>query len=156
MRVKAPATISRNSLVKNLPAMWEIQVWSPGREDPLEKGMASHSSMLAWRIPWTEEPGRLQSMGSQRVRQDWATNIFTFHFHYRSILGSQKNWGYIKSSHISHAPPCTINLPDQSGTFVTINEHASTHHNHPKSIICTQIQSWCHPFSECWQIQNEV
>ena len=56
--------------VKNLPAMQETQVGSLGWEDPLEKGMATHSSILAWRIPWTEEPGRLQSMGSQRVRQD--------------------------------------------------------------------------------------
>ena len=51
-------------MVKNLPAMWEMQVQSLGREDPLEKGMATHSSSLAWRIPWTEEPGGLQSMRS--------------------------------------------------------------------------------------------
>ena len=56
-------------LVKNLPAMWETWVQSQGWED-LEKGMATHSSILAWRIPWTEEPGRLQSIGSQRVRHD--------------------------------------------------------------------------------------
>ena len=49
--------------VKNLPAIWESWVQSPGLEDPLEKGMATHSSILAWRIPWTEEPGGLQSMG---------------------------------------------------------------------------------------------
>ena len=53
--------------VKNLPVMLETRVPSLGWEDPLEKGMATHSSILAWRIPWTEEPGRLQSMGSQRV-----------------------------------------------------------------------------------------
>ena len=53
--------------VKNLPAMQETQVQSMGREDPLEKGMATHSSVLAWRIPWTEEPGGLESMGSLRV-----------------------------------------------------------------------------------------
>ena len=57
-------------LVKNLPAMQETQVQSLGHEDPLEKGMVTHSSILAWRIPWTEEPGRLQSMRSQRVRHD--------------------------------------------------------------------------------------
>ena len=56
--------------VKNLPAMQETQIRSLGREDPLEKGMASHSSILAWRISWIEEPGVLQSMGSQRVRHD--------------------------------------------------------------------------------------
>jgi len=55
-------------MVKNLPAMQETQVQSLGQKCPLEKRMATHSSILAWRIPWTEEPGRLQSMGSQRVR----------------------------------------------------------------------------------------
>ena len=52
-------------MVKNLPAMQETRVWSRGGEDPLEKGMATHSSILAWRIQWTEEPGRLQFMGWQ-------------------------------------------------------------------------------------------
>ena len=56
--------------VKHLLAMWETGVQSLGGEDPLEKEMASHSSSLAWKIPWTEEPGRLQSMGSQRVGHD--------------------------------------------------------------------------------------
>ena len=51
--------------VKNLPAMWETWVQSPGQEDPLKKGMATRSSILAWKIPWTEEPGGLQSTGSQ-------------------------------------------------------------------------------------------
>ena len=56
--------------IKNLPAMWETWVLSLGEEDPLEVGMATHSSILAWRIPWTEEAGGLQSMGSQRVGHD--------------------------------------------------------------------------------------
>ena len=56
--------------VKNLPAMRETKVRSLGWEDPLEKEMTTHSSILAWRIPWTEKLGRLQSMGSQRVRHD--------------------------------------------------------------------------------------
>ena len=56
--------------VKNLPAMQETWVRSLGQEDPLEEGMATHSSILAWRIPWTEEPGRLQSMGLPRVGHD--------------------------------------------------------------------------------------
>ena len=56
--------------VKNLLPLREAQVQPLGQEDPLEKGMATHSSILAWRIPWTEEPGRLLSMGSQRVRHD--------------------------------------------------------------------------------------
>ena len=57
-------------MVKRLPAVWETQVRSLGWEDPLEKEMATHSSTLAWKIPWTEEPSRLQSMGSQRVGHD--------------------------------------------------------------------------------------
>ena len=60
-------------MVKNLSAMQETQVQSLGLEDPLEKGMTTHSSILAWRIPWTEEPGGLWSMGSQRVRYDLPT-----------------------------------------------------------------------------------
>ena len=56
--------------VKRLPTMQETQVQSLGREDLLEKEMATHSSILAWKIPWMEEPGRLQSMGLQRVRHD--------------------------------------------------------------------------------------
>ena len=97
-------------MVKNLSAMWEIQVWSLDQEDPWEKGMATHSSIIAWRIPWTQEPGglqflgsqsqtvathsstlawkipwteqpaRLQSMGSQRVGHNWATSLLLFTF----------------------------------------------------------------------------
>ena len=55
-------------MVKNLPAMWETRLWSLGREDPLEKGLATHSSILTWKIPWTEEPVGLQSM---RVAKGW-------------------------------------------------------------------------------------
>ena len=61
-------------MIKNLPAMHETRVQSVGREDPLEKGMATHSSILAWKIPWTEEPGGLQPVGSQRIGHDWVIN----------------------------------------------------------------------------------
>ena len=64
--------------VKNLPVIQETGFQSLGWEDPLEKGMAAHSIILAWRIPWTEEPGGLQSMGSQRVGHNWAT--LSLHF----------------------------------------------------------------------------
>ena len=63
--------------VKNLPAVQEIWVRSLDWEDPLEREMAIHSSILAWKISWTEEPGGLQSMGSQRIGHDWATNTNT-------------------------------------------------------------------------------
>ena len=62
-------------MVKRLPAIWETQVQSLGQEDPLEKEMATHSSILVWKIPWMEEPGRLRSMGSQRVGHDWTTSL---------------------------------------------------------------------------------
>ena len=65
-------------MVNSLPVMPETRVSSMGQEDPLEKGMATYSSLLAWRIPWTEEPRGLQSMGFQRVRHDW----LDFHFHF--------------------------------------------------------------------------
>ena len=70
--------------VKRLPTMRETQVRSLGQEDVLEKEIATHSSTLAWKMPWTEEPGRLQSMGSQKVRLDQATSLllhlpFTFY-----------------------------------------------------------------------------
>ena len=61
-------------MVKNLSAVQKTQVWSLSRVDPLEKGMAIHSIILAWRIPCTEEPGRLQFMGSQRLGHNWGTN----------------------------------------------------------------------------------
>ena len=66
--------------LKRLPAMWETRVRFLVREDPLEKEIATHSSILSWRIPWMEEPGRLQSMGSQRVGDDWETSLSPFTF----------------------------------------------------------------------------
>ena len=71
--------------VKNPPAMQELRVRSLGREDPLEEGMATHSSILAWRIPWTEEPGGLQPIGSQRVRHDWVSTHARTPLHIRDL-----------------------------------------------------------------------
>ena len=78
-------------MVNRLPTMWEIQVQSLGWEDVLEKEMATHSSILAWKIPWTVEPGRLQSMGSKRVGHERTTSLSLF-FHYgrQSLLHSGK------------------------------------------------------------------
>ena len=69
-------------MVKNLPTRQEAWVQPLGWEDLLEKGMATNFSILTWRIPWTEEPGGLQSMGSQRIGHDWANNTFTFIYIY--------------------------------------------------------------------------
>ena len=74
-------------MVKNLPTVQETSVWSLGWEDPLEKGMAAHSGILAWRIPWTEEPGGLQSMRSQRVGHNWANNTGLVSMSIRDISG---------------------------------------------------------------------
>ena len=73
-------------MVKNLPAMQETQVRSLDCKDPLEEEMSTHSSILAWRIPWTEEPGALQSMGLQKVECHWAINTFTF------SIGTENPW----------------------------------------------------------------
>ena len=90
-------------------------VWSLGLEDPLKKGIATHTSILAWRIPWTKEPGRLQSMGSQRVRHDWATE----HAHMSrqspgeifSIFLINQDWHY---HHFFSRFPGTMKLPQPS------------------------------------------
>ena len=84
-------------MVKNLPAMQETWVWSLGWEDPLENRTAIHTSILAWRIPWTEEPGGLQSMGLQRVWHDWENFPFT------SVSGSKQNCA--EGTEISHVQP---------------------------------------------------
>ena len=73
-------------VVKHLPSMQETRVWSLGWEDPLEKEMATHSSILAWKIPWTEKPGRLQPMGSQRVGHNWATSLSERHCYMVEII----------------------------------------------------------------------
>ena len=73
--VYGPSRVAQ--MVKNPPAMWEAWAQSLGWEDPLEEGMVTHSSILTWRIPWTEEPGGLQPSGSWRVRHDWVTKHST-------------------------------------------------------------------------------
>ena len=88
-------------VVKSLPAMPETWVQSLGQEDPLEKGMATHSSILSWRIPWTEEPGKLQSMGSQRVGHDWATNTHT-HTHTHKVQEQAKLINHDRNQNRGH------------------------------------------------------
>ena len=102
--------------VRNMPAIQETRVWSLRSEDSLEKGMATHSGILAWRIPCTEEPVGLQSIGSQRERHDWAT--LTFKLYLKATCISTCEW-----SHHSH--PCSWNilakfLPAQNLAFPTV------------------------------------
>ena len=88
-------------MAKNLHTVWETWVQFLGQEDPLEKGMATHSSILAWRMSWLEEPGGLQSIGSQRIGHDWSTNTSSLPLHNYSI--KEVNWGvieyYMEGSH---------------------------------------------------------
>ena len=75
-------------MVKNLPIVCETRVWSLGQEDSLEKGMEIKSSIFFWETPWTEEPGGLQSIGLQRVGQDWVTNTH---------IPIEENWRIFRS-----------------------------------------------------------
>ena len=84
--------------VKNLPAVQETQVWSLGQEYPLKKGMAINSSILAWRIPWTEEPCQVQSMWLQRARHDWLSNTHTHTQRERENLEKWYWWTYLQSN----------------------------------------------------------
>ena len=92
--------------VRNPPAMQETQVWSLGQEDPLEKGMATHCSIPAWRMPKIEEPGRLKSMGSQRVQHNSATKTFTFFT--VSVIDCSWPW---KSMTLDKVALCTRGCP---------------------------------------------
>ena len=77
-------------MIKSLPAMQETPVWSLGQEDPLEKEMAAHSSVLIWKIPQTEDPGGLHPMELQRVGHNWATNIYNWLHSVWQTLSFQK------------------------------------------------------------------
>ena len=78
--------------IKNLPAKQETQIWSLGQKDTLEKEMATYSNILAWKIPWTEEPSRLQSMGSQRAGHNWVTNTLRFSVQFSSVQSLSHVW----------------------------------------------------------------
>ena len=108
-------------MLKNLPAMLETQVWSLGWEDPLEKRMAAHSSILAWRIPWTEEPGGLQSMGLQRVRHNSLTEL----------LGNEARYIWICCCSVAQSGPTLCDPMDCSTLGFPVLHHlpelAQTH-----------------------------
>ena len=120
---------------KDLPVMQEAWVWSLGWEVPLEKEMATHFSILAWIISWTEEPGELQSMGSQRVWHDWATNTFTYlsqmldsFFHWKII--ALQNFVFCQTSTwISHRYTYIPSLFLKSPPFWT-SPHLPPHPTH--------------------------
>ena len=103
--------------------MQETWVRSLGQEDPLEKEMATHTSILAWRIPWTEEPGRLQSMGSQRVRHDWATSLHFTSLHTNtSRIGRESFHFALASTENYHLTKISANLTGEKAMAT----HSST------------------------------
>ena len=124
MYCNTPYTHLLAQMVKNLLAMRETKVWLLGREDPLEKGMATHPRILAWRIPWTEEPSELQSVGSQRVWHDWAFFTNTKTKPHQSSVPC--------SFHFSTW--CAINLPNIFNTPSTVRTSVKTPFPHPHSI----------------------
>ena len=115
-------------MVKHLPTMRETWVWSLGQEYPLGKEMATHSSTLAWKIPQTEEPGKLQSMGSQRVRHGWVTSLT----HWETVRGREayeagvheaaKNWTQISDETTGYSLRLTLfsGLQRKDSVFVCI------------------------------------
>ena len=118
----------------SLPSMMETRVWSLDQEDTLEKGMATHFSILAWRIPWTEEPDRLQSMGSQRVGPNWANSTVQFS---RSVVSNS-----LRPHELQHArPPCPSPTPG-----VHLNPCPSSRWCHP-TISSSVVPFSSHPQS---------
>ena len=108
---------------------WEMQVQSLGWENSLEEGMAAHSSILAWRISWTEEPGGLQSMGLQRVRQDWAVNTSSSPY---PITGERRS---------------TLSL-SIAGRWQ--NQDLNPHH------LFMESMAWMNLLFYCWMLQSDV
>ena len=106
--------------LKHLSTMRKTPVWSLGWEDPLEKELAIHSSTIAWKIPWTEELGRLQSMGSQRVRHDWATSLS-----HSQLFQKRVSRYLLKKDHVSNLLSQLNMLPiwstDASGLLLAIS-----------------------------------
>ena len=99
--------------VRNLPVIQETQVWSLGQEDPLEKEMATHYSIIAWRIPWTEEPGGLQSTGLQRIGRNWASE----HAHTLVLFNPACSLSFLSlnPAWLSRQSGCSCGVTEQTG-----------------------------------------
>ena len=134
-------------MVKNLPAMQETQVQSLSQEDPLEKKMVIHSSILAWRIPWTEEPGRLQSMGLRTVGHDWATRHIIY------VIVETFSISSVQFSSVAQSCPTLCNPMNCSTPGLPVHHQPGVHSNsHPSSRWChPAISSSVVPFSSCPQ-----
>ena len=137
-------------MVKNLPAKRKTQIQSLDREDPLEKGMATHSRILVCRIPWTEEPGGLKSMGLQRVGRDWVTTLFTYTWiffnnkHYsttRSPVGWTCRWGAAVQRVHSNAT-CELSTAHWAGAPTHVVQGSTVIHLRVISIQTIQIKQF--------------
>ena len=122
--------------VKTLPRMWETQVESLVWEDPLEKGMATHSSILNWRILWTEEPGRLQSMGSQNVGHDWATNSLTW----------LREWPMFNDKRGQNCSKYMKEIEDHLSWFSEMTAAQSSEYSGPRSVQAAHSGSIWNPY----------
>ena len=123
--------------LKRLPPMWETQVRSLGRDNPLEKEMATHSSILAWRIPWTEELGRLQSTGSQRVEHDWVTSL--------SLSSRLRNgWDCLKDLNVKENFNIEHNLYFISYAFSSFLSHLFSRSWLQQSLVLTTTTTQSH------------
>ena len=114
-------------MVKNLLSMQETQVWTLGQEDSLEKEMANHYSILAWRITWTEEPGGLPSMESQRVGHDWATNTHTHTQYLSHRVAVKSKW---VSAYYALIPVFSKSKHWQMFSCSSFHCHQSLSHHH--------------------------
>ena len=147
-------------MVKNLPTMQKTWALSLGWEDPLEKGMTTHFSTLAWKFLWTEEPGGLQSMGWQRVGRDWVTNAFTAHWPapllqgFPVVLENQPtNAGSMRCGFDpwvgkipwrrawQHTPSCLENPMDRGGWWATVHRVAESQIHDWSNLACTHTRA---------------
>ena len=138
--VQGRVGFSGDSAVKNLPTMQETWIWSLGWEEPLEEGTGTHSSILAWRIPWTEESGRLQSMGSQRIGHDWSEWACT-HIGQSTIASWKQPRYMITTEHVFVMEPNILFFPLILLGLCTANKHMSINSN--VQIILTD-HIWVH------------
>ena len=141
--------------VKCLPAMQEIRVQSLGQEYTLEKEMATHSSTLAWKITWTEERDRLQSMGSQRVGHDWATSLYLLYLHSQRLQYNQ--WSrircfFLELSCFSYEPTDVGNLISDSSAFSKSNLYIWNFLDHV--LLKTSLKDFEHNLAGMWNECN--
>ena len=147
--------------VKHLPAVQETQVQSLGWEDLPEKEMATHSSTVVWKIPWMEEPGRLQSMGSQRVRPDWTTSLsLFFHVKWKGLTFHQELKGENREMEERQYFGSSVQFSLVAQLCPTLQSHGLQHARPPcpswtpgvYSNSCP-LSQWCHPIiSSCYPL----